>query len=121
MPHLTLDYSSNLPGFDPVIALAALNQAALASGLFDEADIKSRAYVCDHFQVGLQTQSRAFAHLRAALLSGRTPAQRKQLADLLLDALSNAVDRKNGLEIQLSVETVDIDRTSYAKAIFTAG
>ena len=101
MPHLTLDYSPNLPGFDPAAALAAINQAAVASGLLDEADIKSRAVACAHFQVGLQT----------------TPAQRKELAELLLAALNATVDRKNGLKIQLSVETVEIDRASYAKEI----
>ena len=117
MPHLTLDYSPNLPGFDPAAALAAINQAAVASGLFDEADIKSRAIACAHFQVGLQPTGRAFAHLRAALLAGRSPAQRKELADRLLAALNATVDRKNGLKIQLSVETVEIDRASYAKEI----
>jgi 5-carboxymethyl-2-hydroxymuconate isomerase len=117
MPHLTLEFSRNLSGFDPAAALAALNRAAVASGLFDEADIKSRAYVCDHFLVGLQTTGRAFVHVRAALLAGRSPAQRKALADLLLAALNATVGPKKGPKTQLSVETVEIDRASYAKEI----
>ena len=47
MPHLTLEYTRNLNNFDPALALVAINQAMLDSGLFAEADIKSRAIVLD--------------------------------------------------------------------------
>lgn len=117
MPHLSLEYTRNLSGFDPARALAAINAAACASGLFGEADIKSRAIALDVFRVGVEPAPRAFVHVRIALLAGRSAEQRKQLADAVLAALNAAVDRQNGTEIQLSVETLDIDRPSYAKAV----
>lgn len=119
MPHLNLEYTRNLSGFDPARALAAINAAALASGLFGEADIKSRAIALDVFQIGIEPAPRAFVHVRIALLAGRSANDRKQLADAVLAALNAAVDRQNGskIEIQLSVETLDIDRPSYAKAV----
>lgn len=117
MPHLTLEYTCNLSDFDPNRALAAINAAMLDSGLFGEADIKSRAIALDHFLVGVQATPRAFAHVRIALLSGRTSEARKKLADAVLAALSSAVNSQNGMKIQLSVETVNLDRTSYAKAV----
>ena len=43
MPHLTLEYSANLDGFDAGATLRALNAVLAASGHFDELDIKSRA------------------------------------------------------------------------------
>jgi 5-carboxymethyl-2-hydroxymuconate isomerase len=51
------------------------------------------------------------------MLSGRSNEERKQLADAVLAALSPAVSGEPGMEIQLSVETVDLDRPSYAKAV----
>ncbi len=121
MPHLTLEYTANLHDFDPAKALAALNHAALASGQFDEADIKSRAIRLDTYRIGTSTAPRAFIHVRVALLSGRTPEVRKHLAQSLLAALTTAVDLPKTGEIQLSVETTDIDRASYAKEIVYAG
>ena len=116
MPHLTLEYTSNLSNFSPTAALTAINAATLASGLFEEADIKSRAIALDTFQIGGGAAASGFAHVRIALLAGRTSEVRKALADAVLTALTAAVNRQNGLEIQLSVETVDLDRPSYAKA-----
>ena len=129
MPHLTLEYSANLatqaPAFNPAAALAAINRAAFASGLFGEADIKSRALACEQFCIGVETTPRAFAHLRVALLSGRSGEERRQLAAQLLAALKSTVDGQNEQksgripdgEIQLSVETCDLDRPSYAKDV----
>lgn len=133
MPHLTLEYSANLatlaPAFKPAAALAAINRAAFASGLFSEADIKSRALACEQFCIGVEAAPRAFAHLRVALLSGRSGEERRQLAAQLLAALKTTVNGENGQnsgqdsapvsgsEIQLSVETCDLDRPSYAKDV----
>lgn len=120
MPHLTLEYSSNLPAFAPQPALAALNRAMLASGLFDEPDIKSRAIALVDFLVGTSPLPRAFAHVRIALLAGRSDEQRQKLASAVLAALSESISRPGTTEIQLSVETVNIDRASYVKEIVHA-
>jgi 5-carboxymethyl-2-hydroxymuconate isomerase len=117
MPHLTLEYTRNLTGFDPARALAAINKAAFESGLFGESDIKSRAIGIDCFQIGVQPAARGFIHVRIALLAGRRGDERQHLAEAVLAALNATVNRKNGMEIQLSVETVDLDRPSYAKAV----
>ena len=87
------------------------------SGLFSEADIKSRAIGLDCYQVGIQPGRRGFVHIRIALLSGRSSEERKQLAEAVLAALRPAVWAEQGMEVQLSVETVDLDRQSYAKAV----
>lgn len=116
MPHLTLEYTRNLNNFEPAKALAMINQAAFASGLFAEADIKSRAIALETFQVGVSAAPRAFAHVRIAMLSGRRSEERKALADSVLVALTVTVNGLNEAEIQVSVETADLDRASYAKA-----
>ena len=117
MPHLTLEYTRNLTGFEPALALAAINHAMLDSGLFGEPDIKSRAQALDCYQVGIQALPRGFVHVRIALLAGRSADERQKLAVAVLAALKLTVNAENGAEIQLSVETVDLDRPSYAKAV----
>lgn len=117
MPHLTLEYTNNLSSFNPASALLAINTAMVNSGLFSEPDIKSRAHAIDCFQIGLDNTRRGFIHVRIAMLSGRSETDRKKLADAVLAALRVAVDTQNGAEIQLSVETADLDRPSYAKAV----
>lgn len=117
MPHLTLEYTRNLKLPDASVTLAALNAAMAGSGLFDEADIKSRAMVLDSFKIGTDQAARAFAHVRIALLAGRSAEQRKTLADAALAALSATLTAPTGTAVQLSVETVDLDRPSYAKAV----
>ena len=117
MPHLTLEYTANLSGFDPQAALAAINAASEASGLFGESDIKSRAVAVEHYRIGVKPLPRAFVHVCVALLAGRSAAERKALADGVLAALNATVDAPPGCELQLSVETVELDRPSYAKAV----
>ena len=51
MPHLHLSHTANL-AVDADAALAALNRVLLESGLFQAADIKSRAQVFEHYLVG---------------------------------------------------------------------
>jgi len=117
MPHLTLEYTRNLTTFDPARSLRRLNQSMLDSGLFAESDIKSRALGLDCYQVGAGDTPRGFVHVRVALLAGRSEAERKGLAEALLAALLATVAGLAGGEIQLSVETADLDRASYAKAV----
>lgn len=121
MPHLTLEYTRNLTGFNPSKALNAINEAMFDSGLFSEPDIKSRAIGLDVFRVGVKPAMRAFIHVRIALLAGRSDEERKQLADAVLAALGSVVDRSGREEIQLSVETADLHRPSYAKEVIHAG
>lgn len=117
MPHLTLEYTRNLTGFEPAAALAAINAAAFDSGLFGEPDIKGRAVGVDYYQIGVLPAARGFIHIRIALLAGRSDEERQHLAEAVLAALNATVNREKGMEIQLSVETVDLDRPSYAKAV----
>lgn len=117
MPHITVEYTRNLDGFDPAKVLAGVNRACLDSGLFSEADIKSRALALDCFAVGTASQERAFVHVRVALLTGRGSEERKALSGAVLAVLNSEVHAMGGMEVQLSVETVEIDRPSYAKAL----
>lgn len=121
MPHLTMEYTPNLPQLDVSKALLVLNQALLISGHFAaEMDIKSRAIPLSAFQVGTVSASRGFVHLKLAVLSGRSSEVKKLLSESLLAVLKDVCAWPADVEVQLSVEVVDLDRESYAKAVIRA-
>ncbi len=115
MPQLYLEYTANLPDFDAGAALAGLNNALAATGEFEEHDIKSRAQRLDSFAIGTSADTRAFVHVRLALLSGRSAETKRMLADTVLQALEKTGPWPAGMDVQLTAETVDMDRGSYAK------
>lgn len=67
------------------------------------------------FKVGTGIGERAFVHVKLALLSGRSPQIKKQLSDSLLAVLQDLCEWPAGVEVQLCVELLDIDRDSYTK------
>jgi len=116
MPHLTVEYSGNLPHFPEAETLTELNAALCAHpDVQDEADLKTRFVVADSFEIGTAPAHRAFVHAQLRLLSGRTPEVKKQLSDRIAAVLRGLTPRPQGVMVQLSVEVVDMDRASYAK------
>ena len=116
MPHLHLEYTANLPELNADVALMRLNNTLVGSGQFGaELDIKSRAVKVQTFRVGTALAERAFVHVKLAVLSGRSAEIKKQLSDSLLAVLKDLCEWPTGVEVQLCVEILDIDRESYAK------
>lgn len=115
MPHLVIEYSANLPALAPTDLLRTANMALMRTGQFQEADIKSRAIGFEHVAIGTADTPRAFVAARLSILSGRSPETKRDIARTLLDALESAVPGA-ALELQVSVEILDIDRDSYMKA-----
>ena len=116
MPHLIVEYSSNLPAYPEAQALAELNAAVCASPeVLDEADLKSRFVRNASFHVGTVASGRGFVHAQLRLLSGRTPEVKKELSERIAEVLRAHTPRPQGVMVQLSVEVVDMDRGSYAK------
>ena len=116
MPHLHMEYTANLTQLNADLALIRLNNTLVGSGQFGaEFDIKSRAIKIEHFKVGTALGDRAFVHVKLALLSGRSAEIKKQLSQSLLAVLQELCEWPVGLEVQLCVELLDIDRESYSK------
>jgi len=117
MPHLHMEYTANLPELHADVALIRLNNALVASGQFAaESDIKSRALKVETFKVGTALNERAFVHVKLAVLSGRSPQIKQQLSQSLLAVVQDLCEWPTGVDVQLCVEILDIDRESYAKA-----
>lgn len=116
MPHLTLEYTDNLPQFNAGETLAALNKSLVASGHFDEIDIKSRAIRLTTYLVGTSTDSHAFIHAKLAILSGRSIQIRQALSESLLHALQASSSKYTDTHLQICVEVQEIERETYSKS-----
>ena len=114
MPHLTLEYTRNLNRFDANEILALLNVAVFESGQFEEAAIKSRAIELKHFALGLTDPHRRFIALKVAILQGRSPDVRRELAGRLMDVLRTYL-KHNGEIVSASVEITEIVTDTYVK------
>ena len=117
MPHLTLEYSSNLQALKLSAVLRELNQALLASGQFQEADIKSRAVERDAFVVGVAAEERGFVHARIEILSGRTAEVKQGISRSIAEVLRLACAGHVRCPTQVTVSIIDIDRDSYSKIL----
>ncbi|MBA1241856.1 5-carboxymethyl-2-hydroxymuconate Delta-isomerase [Pseudomonas japonica] len=116
MPHLHLEYTRNLTGLEPEKLLLKLNHSLMASGQFaHEVDIKARAVQLDHFRVGIGLGERAFVYVKLAILSGRSAEVKRKLSEGLLGALQEGISAPPGLDLQLGVDIVDMDREAYVK------
>ncbi|WPN45917.1 MULTISPECIES: 5-carboxymethyl-2-hydroxymuconate Delta-isomerase [unclassified Pseudomonas] len=116
MPHLHMEYTANLPELNADVALMRLNNTLVGSGQFGaEIDIKSRAVKVETFKVGTALTERAFVHVKLALLSGRSAQIKQQLSQSLLAVVQELCEWPAGVEVQLCVEILDIDRESYSK------
>ena len=110
MPHLIVEISDGLTeAIEPESILYVLHDAALASGQFNEADIKVRIRPYDHAFVAGSAAD--FIHVTVLLISGRDTETKQALCRRLLSALEGL-----GLKAaSISVDARDLDRDIYVK------
>lgn len=118
MPHLTLEYTSNLVNLDIKTCLLELNRVLVESRQFEEVDIKSRAIRLDDFLIGTTFERRAFVHLKLSILSGRSAEVKRELSAKLLERLRRLCNVGEPLHVQLCVQVLEIERDTYSKDAF---
>ena len=102
MPHIILEYSSNLEN-DAGLAhlLDTLHEALGDTESFEFERIKSRAVRCETYHVS--TERRGFVHATVLFSPGRPEALRSQLARRLLDIIRSD-SAMGGADVAASVE-----------------
>ena len=116
MPHMTVEYTNNLQGVNEGALMQALNDAVCGHAtVSDEADVKTRIAQLSDFRIGLNTTGRAFAHVELRLMAGRTAEVKKELSDRIAAVLKAQIPTQAALDVQLSVDIVDMDKPSYFK------
>ena len=120
MPHIHLEYSSNLEDLHPQPVLLGLNQALFATGhVKDVTDIKSRAICHTNYVIGLGDTSQAYVHAKVSLLSGRDLQTKTEISNQLLVALQQLVPKHTHLTIQFCVEILEMEKACYSKTILS--
>jgi len=84
MPHLTLEYSSNLASNSQALGLLKqLHQTVGNTETVDIEKVKSRAVQHHTYLVGAKPEQKAFLFLRLEILPGRTPEWKHALGEKL--------------------------------------
>lgn len=108
MPHCVIEYSKDLSQKVNDI-INAVHAGAVASNLFEESDIKTRAIAYDHYRVGVSDAS--FIHVSSKILSGRDSLQKSMLNAAILSHLSSLAIHN----CSITAEAIDIHKESYEK------
>ena len=110
MPHLIIEYAQDLATRQQLnVMLDVVHEAAVETGLFDESHIRVRAIPVEHYRVAGKRDP--FIHVQCRIHSGRTAEQKRLLSEVVLRAIG-ALDLAAKT---LSVEVVDMDRSTYAR------
>ena len=119
MPHLTLEYSDNLPApVDFGALFASLHEALVEIGSFRLADLKSRAIPHPCFHVGAGSPESVFVHLTVAIFAGRELAQQPEIGERLLAILKVAFEQAwTSRPCDFTVELREMRREGYFKTM----
>jgi 5-carboxymethyl-2-hydroxymuconate isomerase len=111
MPHIIVEYSANLDDSLDIRALVdALHQCAIDSRIADAAAIRTRAERRDIFRVADGNPANGFVHIVARLRIGRSEEHRRTLADTLLAATDQQLQRADQIHpLAITVEIEEID------------
>ncbi len=112
MPHCIIEYAKELEQSVSASELIdRVHAGAVACGLFQETDIKTRAVAYEHFRTG--TGTAPFIHVSMKILSGRTEQQKKHATQAVLDKL----EALSVSPLSLTVEVRDMERETYSKRV----
>jgi 5-carboxymethyl-2-hydroxymuconate isomerase len=102
MPHIILEYSSNLGDTaGPLNLLDRLHDALGDAESFESDRIKSRVVRCETYHVG--ADRRGFVHATVVFSPGRPEALRRQVGQLLFDIMRSDA-ALGGADVATSVE-----------------
>lgn len=108
MAHFILEYSKNLSANELKLdeLFKALHEAAVGTGLFPLAGLRSRAHACDDYRVADGDPGFAFVHLEVRLGSGRSDEEKQAAAEAIFQALNQSLNdcyQQRGLAISFEM------------------
>lgn len=117
MPHCIIEYSQALEKeLSPADMIEAAHDGAVASTLFDESHIKSRALPYKDYKTG--ELDLRFIHITAKLISGRTIEQKLELSNCIQAEFKEVISKKNLSKISVTVDIRDLEKETYTKTIY---
>jgi 5-carboxymethyl-2-hydroxymuconate isomerase len=114
MPHITVEYSANLKNHIDIRKLVeTIHQAALRTGVFEVAAVRTRAARRDDYVIADGHSDNAFVAIAVRVAPGRPPETRKRAGQEIFDAACELL--KNVYEttpLAISLEVQEIDNTA---------
>lgn len=108
MPHCIIEYAAPIAEECDIDDLClTVHKAALASELFSEPAIKTRAVPLNSYTSG--GEKKRYVHCSVKLLAGRTMDQKNRLGHIVKDALHGALPQIDAI----SVEVIDLAESYY--------
>ena len=110
MPHVTVEYSTNLDLLvDMQKVIDAVHAAALATGFVPLDGLRTRASPRSTYRIGDGHANNAFVAIAVRLGPGRTSDDKHRLLAALLDAVESALGPDVAATVMLSAEWHEID------------
>jgi len=116
MPHLRLEYSTNIKEKISKELFFACHQILVATIQADLNRCQSRAIPCDHFYVGDGNFQQSFIYLEILVLEGRSSHQLQEMGRELLKVLENYFSTSlKELKLQIAVRVIEFSPSNYFK------
>ena len=117
MPHITLEYSSNVrQGADLRPLFNDIHQLLTRELPTQLSSCKSRALACEQYLLGAGDEETGFAHLHVKILAGRSAEKKTYLGHVLLEMMNQFFHQDaERLDLHLSVEIEDLDPFYFKK------
>lgn len=93
MPHVSMEYSSNLEDkVDMAAVCRVAKRAMMETGLFDLGAVRVRAIRCDHHAIADEVPENAFLAVLARIGAGRSMEEKARVGETLNAALIDALN-----------------------------
>ena len=111
MPHILIEYSSNLrQRLDFPAFLNALRDSAVATGVFPVGGVRVRAYQADHYVIADGHPDNAFVHLMLRVGHGRDLETRKRACQAIFrTACEQLAPLYERIPLGISLEMQEVD------------
>lgn len=111
MPHLSIEYSSNLDGVVDVSGLCeCLRQAAIATDVFPLKGVRVRALRCEHYAIADGDSAHGFIDISVRLREGRDLATRQRATEAIYQAAEQFLEphfAQGSLALSLEMRNID--------------
>jgi len=117
MPHVIVEYSSNLDEtLDVDALLGALHQAVIDTGLADTAAIRTRAARREHYCIADRNPGNGFVQIAVRMREGRPKEALQKLGESVMDAAEKSLERAFASQpLALSLEIHEITQLTFRR------
>jgi 5-carboxymethyl-2-hydroxymuconate isomerase len=114
MPHLIIEYSSNLEDRITIRDLVCrVHEAALATGVFEVSAVRTRAERRDVYAIADGDKDNSFVAVWVRIARGRDEETRRRLGKTIFDAVCNHLEKGgHARSLAISLEVQEIDPTA---------